>query len=45
MKFLTALVVIVMITLKVIFGFVDTVSNTVYEGSHKPEEILQDLDL
>lgn len=45
MKFLISLVILVVIVLKTIFGFVDVTAETVYEGSHKTERVLQDLDL
>ena len=43
MKFLIVLVVIAIVTVKTIFGFVDVVSGTVYEGSHKTEQVLNEL--
>lgn len=45
MKFLIVLAVVVFITVKSIFGFVDVAAETVYEGSHKTEQVLNDLDL
>ena len=42
MKFLIVLVVIV--TVKTIFGFIDVASGTVYEGSHKTEQVLTNLN-
>ena len=45
MKFLIVLVVIAIVTVKTIFGFVDVAAETVYEGSHKTEQVLNDLDL
>lgn len=45
MKFLIVLVVIAIVTVKTIFGFVDVTSGTVYEGSHKTEQVLNELEL
>ncbi len=45
MKFLIVLVVIAIVTLKAVFGMVDVAADTVYEGSHKTEQVLNDLEL
>ena len=45
MKFLIVLVVIAIVTVKTIFGFIDVASGTVYEGSHKTEQVLNELEL
>ena len=46
MKFLIILVVIARsVTVKTIFGFIDVAAETVYEGSHKTEQVLNNLDL
>ena len=45
MKFLIVLAVIAFVTIKTVFGFVDVVAETVYEGSHKTEQVLNDLEL
>lgn len=45
MKFLIVLVVIAIVTVKTIFGFVDVAKGTVYEGSHKTEQVMKELDL
>lgn len=45
MKFLIVLVVIVIVTVKAIFGIVDVAKETVYEGSNKTEQVLKELDL
>lgn len=45
MKFLISLVILVVIVLKTIFGVVDLTSETVYKGSHKTEQVLNELEL
>lgn len=46
MKFLIILVVIARsVTVKTIFGFIDVALGTVYEGSHKTEQVLNELEL
>ena len=45
MKFLIVLAVIAFVTVKSIFGFIDVASGTVYEGSHKTEQVLNELEL
>ena len=45
MKFLIVLAVIAFVTVKSIFGFIDVAAETVYEGSHKTEQVLNDLEL
>ena len=45
MKFLIVLAVIAFVTIKTVFGFVDVAAETVYEGSHKTAQVLNDLDL
>ena len=45
MKFLIVLAVIAFVTVKSIFGFIDVIAETVYEGSHKTAQVLNDLDL
>lgn len=45
MKFLIVLVVIAIVTVKTICSFVDVASGTVYEGSHKTEQVLNELEL
>ena len=45
MKFLIVLAVIAFVTIKTVFGFVDVVAETVYEGSHKTAQVLNDLEL
>ena len=45
MKFLVSLAILVVIVLKTVFGLVDATAETVYEGSHKTEQVLNDLDL
>ena len=45
MKFLIVLAVIAFVTVKSIFGFVDVASGTVYEGSHKTGQVLNELEL
>ena len=45
MKFLISLVVLVVIVLKTVFGFVDASAETVYEGSHRTGQVLNELEL
>lgn len=45
MKFLIVLAVVVFITVKSIFGFVDVAAESVYESSHKTEQVLNELEL
>lgn len=45
MKFLISLVILAIIVLKTVFGFVDETAETVYEGSHKTDQVLNELDL
>ena len=45
MKFLIVLAVIAFVTFKTVFGFVDVAAETVYEGSHKTEQVLNELNL
>lgn len=45
MKFLISLAILVVIVLKTVFGFVDASAETVYEGSHKTEQVLKELNL
>lgn len=45
MKFLIVLAVIAFVTFKTVFGFVDVAAETVYEGSHKTEQVLKELNL
>lgn len=45
MKFLIVLAVIVFVTVKSIFGFVDVAAETVYGGSNKTEQVLNELEL
>lgn len=44
MKFLIVLAVIAIVTVKAVFGFVDVAAETVYEGSHKTDQVLNELD-
>lgn len=45
MKFLISLVILVVIVLKTVFGFVDAAVETVYDGSNKTEQVLNELEL
>lgn len=45
MKFLIVLAVVAFVTVKSVFGFVDVAAESVYEGSHKTEQVMNDLDL
>ena len=45
MKFLIVLAVIAFVTFKTVFSFVDVAAETVYEGSHKTEQVLKELNL
>ncbi len=45
MKFLVSLAILVVIVLKTVFGFVDASAETVYEGSHRTGQVLNELEL
>lgn len=48
MKFLVSLAILailVVIVLKTVFGFVDASAETVYESSHRTEQVLTELEL
>ena len=45
MKFLIVLAVIAFVTIKTVFGFVDASAETVYEGSHRTGQVLNELEL
>ena len=44
MKFLIVLAVIAIVTVKAVFGVIDVAAETVYEGSHKTDQVLNELD-